>query len=125
MNFAAQIIRCRVPDGLDGRNVCVAVLDTGVFVHQDIDKRVVCFKDFVNGRKEAYDDNAPECNIIMLKILDEFGSGTVRWSIDAINWVLKNKERYNIKVVNMSVGSSETAVSKSLSSSVAEMWKTE
>ena len=43
--------------GLTGKNIGVAVLDTGIFPHRDFEDRVVCFSDFVRGRREAYDDN--------------------------------------------------------------------
>ena len=35
MNIASQIIRCYPPDGIDGKNVCVAVLDTGICPVED------------------------------------------------------------------------------------------
>lgn len=43
--------------GLTGKGVGVAVLDTGIFPHRDFEDRVVCFADFVKGRREPYDDN--------------------------------------------------------------------
>jgi len=150
MNIAAQTIRCYPPDGIDGRNICVAVLDTGICPLEDFSvpkRRILCFKDFVNGRNSPYDDNghgthvcgilggsgkmsggmykgiAPACNIVMLKILDEYGSGTVKWTYDAINWLIRNKDIYNIRVINMSVGSSDRSVFSALSSAAEELWK--
>jgi len=150
MNIAAQTIRCYPPDGIDGRNICVAVLDTGICEMEDFwapDKRIIYFKDFVNGRKNPYDDNghgthvcgilggngqksnglykgvAFACNIVMLKVLDEYGSGTVRWTNDAVNWLIKNRDLYNIRIVNMSVGSGDKSVFYELSSAAEELWK--
>ena len=70
-----------------------------------------------------YKGIAPACNIVMLKILDEYGSGTVKWTYDAINWLIRNKDIYNIRVINMSVGSSDRSVFSALSSAAEELWK--
>ena len=93
-------------------------------------QRVAKFVDFVNGRTQPYDDNghgthvagiiagngydsggqkagaAPEASLIALKVLDANGNGTVSSIIAALDWVLANHTKYNIRVVNMSVGSS-------------------
>ena len=93
-------------------------------------QRVAKFVDFVNGRTQPYDDNghgthvagiiagngydsggqkagaAPEASLIALKVLDANGNGTVSNIIAALDWVLANHTKYNIRVVNMSVGSS-------------------
>lgn len=45
---------------LTGRGVGIAILDTGVFPAEDFTRprnRIVCFRDFVNGRTRPYDDN--------------------------------------------------------------------
>ena len=44
-------------NGYTGKNVRIAVLDTGVFLHRDLRNRVFGFKDFVDGRGYCYDDN--------------------------------------------------------------------
>ena len=36
--------------------ITVAVIDSGIYPHIDFKNRIVAFKDFVNGRKNAYDD---------------------------------------------------------------------
>ena len=36
--------------GISGENVTVAVMDTGIAVHPDFDRRIVVFKDFCNGK---------------------------------------------------------------------------
>ena len=41
-----------------GKNgVTIAMLDTGVAFHPDFGNRVIAFKDFVNGKRERYDDS--------------------------------------------------------------------
>lgn len=43
-----------------GKGVGIAILDTGVSPVADFTQpqnRIVCFRDFVNGRKRPYDDN--------------------------------------------------------------------
>jgi serine protease AprX len=91
-------------------------------------QRVTKFVDFVNAQTQPYDDNghgthvagiiagngydseghkagaAPDANLIVLKVLDGSGHGTISNIIAALDWVLANHETYNIRVVNMSVG---------------------
>jgi serine protease AprX len=91
-------------------------------------QRVAAFVDFVNGQLTPYDDNghgthvagiiagngfdsggekaglAPAANIVSLKVLDAEGSGTISNIIAALDWVLANKDAYNIRVVNVSAG---------------------
>ena len=92
-------------------------------------QRVSAFVDFVNGLPTPYDDDghgshvagiiagngydsngqnagvAPDANLIVLKALDAQGHGTISTIIQALDWVLANHTPYNIRVVNLSVGS--------------------
>jgi len=54
-----------------------------------------------NGR---YRGMAPGCHIIALKVLDRNGNGQRKDILKALKWVLKNREKYNIRIVNISVG---------------------
>lgn len=47
---------------------------------------------------------APEANLINLRVLDAQGRGTTSSLLNALNWVAANRARYNIRVVNMSLG---------------------
>lgn len=57
MDNVRRKINFKSMDGLTGEGIGIAVLDTGISPHNDLKKRIVCFKDFVNSRTEAYDDN--------------------------------------------------------------------
>ena len=47
---------------------------------------------------------APGANIISLKVLDAKGRGYAGDVIEAIDWAIANRERFNIRVINMSLG---------------------
>lgn len=112
-----------------GRGVSIAVLDTGTHPHYDLIKpynRLLVFKDFVNSRTVPYDDDghgthvsgiaagngfsgapkgiAPEASIVSLKVLDSDGSGNVSGILAAMQWICDNHRKYNIRVVNLSLG---------------------
>jgi subtilisin family serine protease len=59
-----------------------------------------------NGRisNAAYIGIAPNADIINLRVLDDAGTGRVSNLLNALDWVLTNHARYNIRVVNMSLG---------------------
>jgi serine protease AprX len=44
-------------NGLSGNGVTVAILDTGVFIHPDLEGRIRYFKDFTSYKQMPYDDN--------------------------------------------------------------------
>ena len=115
-----------------GKNITVAVVDTGVAPHQDLIRpynRIVGFKDFINNRDKPYDDNghgthvagiiagngyssrgrytgiAPEANILAIKALDSEGSGNTSNIISAISHIVNTKDTYGTKVINLSIGS--------------------
>lgn len=110
--------------GLSGKNVTVVIMDTGIAAHPDFGDRIICFKDFCKGKKMMYDDNghgthvagiiagnssvyggvAPKAQIVMLKVLDEHGNGSTKKVLSAIEWVLKERENYKIRLLNISVG---------------------
>ncbi|MBR5597005.1 MAG: S8 family peptidase [Lachnospiraceae bacterium] len=123
-------IKCtsEVQSKYSGKNISVAILDTGIFFHPDLSERVLEFRDFVKGEKLPYDDCghgthvagclagsgllskgkysgiAPSCNLIIGKILDKNGSGNVNNMLEAIGWILENKNTYNIRILNISIG---------------------
>jgi serine protease len=107
-----------------GDGVTVAVIDTGVTRVPDLQKtEFVSGYDFVNDRTQATDDNghgthvagtiaqstnnnygvagiAYEANIMPLKVLDSYGSGTVADIAEAIKFAADN----GAGVINMSLG---------------------
>lgn len=114
-----------------GQGVTIAVLDTGIYPHPDFmypEPRIVGWVDMVNGRTIPYDDNghgthvagdaagsglqsggvfrgsAPKANLVGVKVLSGEGSGKTSDIIKGMDWVLKNKDKMNIRVVNMSLG---------------------
>lgn len=115
--------------GITGDKVTVAVLDTGISAHPDFDSRLLAFKDFINDRKHFYDDSshgthvcgilagngyassgkfcgiAPGANLVVGKILDSNGEGSVQDMIEGIKWVLDIREKYKVRILNISVGS--------------------
>ena len=111
-----------------GKGIGVAVLDTGLFPHADFDSRIRFFYDFLFYRRQPYDDNghgthvtgilagdgrmssgrytgaAPGCSIIALKVLDRYGNGSKEDLLQAFQWIRSYREEYQIRVVNISVG---------------------
>lgn len=115
-----------------GKDVTVAIIDTGVAPHADLlypENRIVGFKDFVNNRSKYYDDNghgthcagilagsgysskgkyrgiAPEANILSIKVLDENGNGNTSDILSTVQWIIETKEVYKTKIINFSLGS--------------------
>ena len=132
-----------------GQGVGVAVLDTGIILHPDFDRRIIGFSDFVNRRNAIYDESghgthvvgilagsgkmsdgkyagmAPEAELLIGKVLDREGNGTVEYVMEGIRWVLALKKKKNIRIVNISVGTQpglEKAEEKRLLDGVEALW---
>ncbi len=128
MQRVRKMVGGNVPDGIDGRNVTVAVLDTGVVQHPDLAGKIVCFQDFVGGRQIMYDNNghgthvcgilcgsgrlsqgryrgmAPGARLVVGKVLDQQGDGSTEEMIAGLEWILRVREKYGIRILNISVG---------------------
>ena len=131
MNHARKEINWGGPASrlLTGKGVGVAVLDTGIYPQEDFKDRILAFHDVVNRRRAPYDDNghgthiaaiiggdgslsqgvyrgvAPGCAIIAVKVLDHRGNGFASDVLAGLKWIRENRERYGIRIVNISVGS--------------------
>lgn len=115
------------------RGITIAMLDTGIAVHPDFDNRLIAFSDFVNGKRDPYDDSghgthvagcmcgsgglsngkykgiAPVSRLVVGKVLDYKGDGIIESMSDGIEWVLGNRKKYDIRILNISIGMGETA----------------
>lgn len=134
MNRVASVIKLDYAkkQGLTGKGIGIAVMDTGIGFHPDIiynNGPLHSFFDTLSQRNTFYDDNghgthvagiicgkgnasnklyegiAPDCELHVIKILDRNGEGSIRNVMSGIDWLLKNKTKYNIRIVNISVGS--------------------
>lgn len=133
-----------------GKGIGIAFLDTGISAIADFTKpknRIAAFVDFLYGRTQPYDDNghgthvagiacgngwyaggkycgvAPQAHIIALKILDAYGQGTSARAIRALRWIMDNAVKYNIKVVNLSIGTNDRKIHVPLVEAVDALWQ--
>ncbi|HYG12019.1 MAG TPA: S8 family serine peptidase, partial [Pyrinomonadaceae bacterium] len=51
----------------------------------------------------AYGGIAPRARVVNLRVLNSHGTGTVTTVLRALNWLVPNRAKYNIRVVNMSL----------------------
>lgn len=130
--------------GITGKNVNVALLDSGLAKHSDINaNRILTFQDFIHHSDKPYDDYnhgthvtgilassrigiAPECNVIPLKILDSRGHGSTDIFIEAIKWILYHQHIYNVQIVNISIGGNTSELKREknrLNLWVSRMWE--
>lgn len=133
LNVAAQEVGARLVNdtGYSGKGIGIAILDTGIYPHQDFTRprnRITAFKDFVNNKLSPYDDNghgtfvagvaagngytsggrykgiAPEANLIGVKVMDKNGAGNSSDIVAGMQWVADHHKEYNIKVMSLSLG---------------------
>jgi serine protease AprX len=108
--------------GFTGKGQTVAVIDSGIFPHPDIKDRVVGYLDLAQGKTKLGDTQghgthvagivagsgkksngtikgvAPEANLVGVRI------ASVEDAINGIDWVVANKDKFGIGVVNLSLG---------------------
>jgi serine protease AprX len=67
---------------------------------------------------------APMVNIINVKVSNDDGSSTIKDVVQGLQWVLENKDKYNIRVVNLSLNSSiaESYHTSPLDAAVEILW---
>ncbi|MRN52936.1 S8 family peptidase [Paenibacillus monticola] len=117
--------------GLTGKGINIAILDTGVFPHPDLTRpinRIMAFKDYINHRKQPYDDNghgthiagdaagngwmskgkykgpAPKAGIVGVKVLDSNGYGYDSTIIKGIEWCITQRKRLKLRILSLSLG---------------------
>jgi len=124
-----------------GRGVTVALMDTGVARHPDLDGSVVTQIDFVGDGATQLDPSghgtfvagliaahgasfkgvAPDAKLVSLRVLDQKGQGTMHSVLAAFDWLLHNRSAYHIRVLNLSFGAKQTtSYHRSLLSGVVE-----
>ncbi|HEY3064061.1 MAG TPA: S8 family peptidase [Chloroflexota bacterium] len=133
--------------GLTGAGVTVAVLDTGVNpFHADVKSKVhpvfvnpqaTGYLDelghgthvigIINGRSagDQYVGIAPDTRVISVKIADDKGAALESDMLRGIQWVYENKDRYDIKVVNLSLGAATPQSYKQspIDAAVERLWQ--
>lgn len=123
-------------EGYQGSGVTVAVVDSGVAYHDDLNvsytvkiSRIltsVLFDSSSSNTTDFYGHGthvagiiggngklsngqyigiAPKVNLVSVKVSDDNGTGTTSDAVSGLQWVLANKDLYNIKVVNLSLNS--------------------
>lgn len=107
---------------------CTAIIDTGIFPHIDLSGRILGFYDPIGGKLTPYDDNGhgthiagiaagrclalggkyngvfPMCPLFGVKALNEKGTGKIQDFIAGTEYLIKNREKYRIRVINISLG---------------------
>lgn len=70
-----------------------------------------------------YQGAAPDAEIISLKILDRLGQGSSMAALTAFRWIMDNASKYNIKIINLSIGTNDQRVHSPLREAVELLWE--
>lgn len=110
-------------------NYAVAVVDSGIIRHPDLERQVIAFYDFSNEKctewaddfghgthvagciagngylsKGRYHGICPKAKLVILKVLNKDGVGEAKWLIDALKYIVEYHKKWNIRIVNLSLG---------------------
>ena len=135
--------------GIYGAGIGVAVLDSGVNErHPDLRGRLVYSYNYLTASPESVDDCghgthicgiiggtgvasggryqglAPRCHFLSLKVLDKDGNGNSGTLVQALYWLIDHGKEYDVRIVNISAGSTETRgrQSSGLLKAVEDAW---
>ena len=110
--------------GITGKDVTIAVLDTGLWYSgtDDLRRRVLATIDVVNGASTPVTSDpfghgthvasiaagtfgiAPGANLVIVRAFNGQGAGRYTDVIAGINWIIANRLKYKIRVLNLSFG---------------------
>jgi len=106
--------------GLTGKGQVIAIIDSG---YEHPDKPLVAWKDVVDGSQDPFDPNghgthvagdaikmAPDADLVGIRVMNAQGSGRPSDIVKGVQWAIQNKEKYNISVINMSLGGAPDGV---------------
>jgi serine protease AprX len=136
------------PYYLQGQGLTVAVVDSGAVKNHDYDGRVIVSRNFTSGwqnSSDAYGHGtfvsaivagsgersagqymgiAPKTNLANVRVSNDQGMSTEADVVAGLQWVYENHERYNIRVVNLSLNSSvqQSYHTSPLSAAVEVLW---
>ena len=151
MNRVREIVKASYAHGahIYGAGSCIAILDSGISPHPDFSGRIVGWHDVLSSTRHPYDDYghgthvagiaagsgqasrglyrgiAPRADLVAVKVLNRYGEGTVENICTGIDWVLRNRMRYGINIVNISAGTAKEKQfdeSSPLVRKVEELW---
>ncbi len=114
-------------NGVTGKGIGVALLDSGVTVVPQLRGQVSARVDMIDAKGTGADEwghgthlagviagagtiessargVAPGAHIVGVKVLGADGSGRISDLIEGIDWVIANRRRYQINVINLSLG---------------------
>lgn len=116
-----------------GKGVTIGFIDSGFYPHPDLDGRILATVDIPNGELLNFQTSKPEtsawhgtmtsvvgagdgrlsngiykslasdANVVLLKVTDETGAITGENITKALQWAVKNRKKYNIRILNLSV----------------------
>ena len=112
-----------------GGGICAALLDTGISAHPDLRERIVDFRDFTDSGETYISgtcrDDSGHGTHVAGKVLDREGNGNVENVLKGIEWILEVMDRYDIRIVNISVGTQPDLASgqkQALLDAVEDLW---
>lgn len=135
--------------GFFGEGIGVAVLDSGINGrHPDLRGRLVYAYNYLTDSQESGDDCghgthicgiiggtgtasggryqglAPRCHFLSLKVLDREGNGSSGTLAQALYWLIDHGKEYDVRIVNISAGSTELGEKKrsGLLTAVEDAW---
>lgn len=151
--YAGLLLGLGAISGVTGQGIGIALLDSGVSQHKALASRVVANVSMVTGDASTNDTFghgthiagiiagnasaasgvtsaysggiAPGAHLVNVRVLGNDGTGLTSDVIAGIDWVVANKARYNIRVMNISLGHSvqEPAATDPLCEAVERAFK--
>ncbi|MEE4195636.1 MAG: S8 family peptidase [Anaerolineae bacterium] len=119
--------------GITGEGITIAIVDSGIANFAPLindtgnQNRILAWKDLVQNKKDPVDRNghgthlasimvnsaegsdgsyngiAPNANLVVVRVLDKNGYSDYETVIKGIDWVVKHRDAYQIKVLNLSL----------------------